>query len=689
MLLGIGSAFSYNFAIDGIYYSIISDSTVSVSSNNNAYSGHVEIPNNIQYEDKFYDVIKIGYAAFKDCNKLSSIKIGNNVKEIEQNAFENCVSLNTLNIPDEIKIIRKSAFKGCSTLSNVTIGKSVEKIEADAFTDCICLHKIHINDGNTTLEFLGNQFIEAQIDSIYMGRNLYASQIFKGQNLNYLGIGDSVTRINNYVFDRCAVDSLYIPKNVTYIGQNAFANASHKYIKFEDTTTPIKIMYRDHENYYTSSRRERSMFYKCDVESVYIGRPLEYETAKDSGYSPFYDQSSIKNVVLGDSVSHYPTYLLLGCPALESLVISKNVKTFGIYNLFSSNYLEHVFNYSESPQKIADDCFSYYGTLHVPNGCEDSYKDATGWKNFKIIGDLPGINTVVTSIKLDKTEITCKKSDVGKLNIIETLPDNATKLVTWTSSAPDIVLITSDGTYVAIATGVATITATAQDEGKASASCIINVISDKAESISLDKTELSLAIGETFSLTATVLPENCLDKSVSWSSSDNKVATVEGGKVLGVGIGTATITATSGPVSATCVVEVKPILIEAIVLDKTQISLNEGETVQMSATTYPTNATIKQLEWSSSNTEIATVDANGLVTCIKEGMAIITATATDGSGKSAICIISVTSGIEGVNEDSITEVARYDVYGKLLNEKTQGVNIVVYSDGSVKKEIVK
>ena len=141
-------------------------------------------------------------------------------------------------------------------------------------------------------------------------------------------------------------------------------------------------------------------------------------------------------------------------------------------------------------------------------------------------------------------------------------PTNATDLsVTWESSDPSIATVDSNGVVKGVATGTATITATTTDGGYvgSSTATVTNVPPPTAVAgVSLDKTTLTLAVGDNFTLTATVSPSNAANKSVTWSSSDASVATVNNGVVTAVGVGTATITVTTndGGRTAACVVTV-------------------------------------------------------------------------------------------------------------------------------------
>ena len=172
--------------------------------------------------------------------------------------------------------------------------------------------------------------------------------------------------------------------------------------------------------------------------------------------------------------------------------------------------------------------------------------------------------------------------------------------------------------------------------------------------IKLSQSTLSMKKGETAALTATITPENATDKSVDWTSSDTKIATVDStGKVTAVSAGTASITCMAKDGSdkkATCKVTVtdptppKPSVVKVtkITLNKTTASVGKGKTMQLTATVTPTNATNKAVTWKSSNTKIATVSSTGKVTAKSAGTVTITCTAKDGSGKKATCKVTVT-----------------------------------------------
>ncbi|MGX8707152.1 MAG: Ig-like domain-containing protein [Bacteroidales bacterium] len=241
---------------------------------------------------------------------------------------------------------------------------------------------------------------------------------------------------------------------------------------------------------------------------------------------------------------------------------------------------------------------------------------------------------LVDEVRLDETEITVNKGETRSL-MATVLPEDASdKTVTWTSSDERIATVSQEGVVTAVAAGTCVITATA---GKESVTCDVTVVIPAA-SVILDKSEYEIWINQTFTLKATVMPLDATDKTVTWSSSDESVATVsQEGVVTTVGAGTCTITASSGGKEAVCNVTVR-IPVSGVILDRSECTLCIDSTLTLKATVLPEDASDKTVSWSSSNTAIATVSQDGIVTAVGSGTCTITA---ESSGKTATCQVTV------------------------------------------------
>lgn len=175
----------------------------------------------------------------------------------------------------------------------------------------------------------------------------------------------------------------------------------------------------------------------------------------------------------------------------------------------------------------------------------------------------------------------------------------------------------------------------------------------KVETVTISETQLNLYPEDTATLTASYSPEDAEFAVISWSSSDEGVATVAGGLVTAVAIGEATITAEAGGKTATCKVSVtkRPIPVESVTLSQEEGAILIGETLTLTATINPENADDQTLVWTTSDENVATV-ADGVVTGIGEGAADITVTV---GGQSAVCKVKVTKAPVPVDEVILSE----------------------------------
>ncbi len=188
----------------------------------------------------------------------------------------------------------------------------------------------------------------------------------------------------------------------------------------------------------------------------------------------------------------------------------------------------------------------------------------------------------------------------------------------------------------------------------------------KADKITLNRESVTFtALNQTFSLSATVTPENAEEKAVGWNSINTSAVTVdENGKITAVGKGSSVVFCflkSNGEVFAKCSVtvqipETKPepepkptepevVKVLWIYLDCEGLKLEEGDSSKISATVGPSFATNTSVKWVSSSPDVATVDDNGNVTALKAGSTDIICSAVDGSGVSATCPVKVTAKI--------------------------------------------
>ena len=284
----------------------------------------------------------------------------------------------------------------------------------------------------------------------------------------------------------------------------------------------------------------------------------------------------------------------------------------------------------------------------------------------------------VSGITLSASTLAMQTEDVKQLSVTNITPANATnKALKWESKNTWVATVDESGNVTAKNPGEATITVTAADNGGAQAICKVTVTERtapviKVTQIQLSQTRASLNEGKELQLTATVLPTEATNQSLTWSSSVEGVATVDPtGKVTAIKAGTTVITATAkddSGISASCTVQVTvpTVKVTGITLNKTTASVVKGKTVALTATVTPDTATDKTIKWTTSNKNVATVSTDGVVTAKAAGTAIITATAADDSGVKATCKITVTNPVIKVTKVTLNKTTASVVKGKTL-----------------------
>ena len=220
-------------------------------------------------------------------------------------------------------------------------------------------------------------------------------------------------------------------------------------------------------------------------------------------------------------------------------------------------------------------------------------------------------------------------------------PINTTnKTVTWTSANPNIATVSNLGKVLGISAGTTTLTATTNN-GKV-ANISVTILPLFASEVILSPSDLSIYLNESRDLDVSILPVKTTDKSVTWTSSNSQVVSVVNGKITGLAIGTATVTAkTTNGITDACVITVNPILATDVTLNISNVALMVSDTYQLQATLVPSNVTDPNITWTSSNPLIAVVSPSGLVSGIGVGVVTITATTSNNKSVSATFTISI------------------------------------------------
>ena len=469
-------------------------------------------------------VEEIGDNAFMNCNNLNFITTPDTLKNINNSAFKNCQYLYEINIPNNVAKISDMAFENCNSLHAINIPSSTESIGTSVFFNCNRLSKITVDENNKYYESSDNvlyskgktvliKYPETKEDTEFIIPNTVKEIVAAACYLcdfKNITIPDSVTKIGKLAFSGTNIESLIIPNSVVEIGSNAFD-------------------------------------YCWDM----------------------------KELTISNSLNCINRRVFASCENLTTVKLSNSVT------------------------KIEDSAFEECEDI------KDVYFDGTKaqWDSIEIDSD---DNLLKANIHILQEEPTTETQPTT----INTIPSTTPTTTQPTTTKPTV---------------------------------------KKVVKVSLSKKSVVLVKGRSTTVKATVTPTNATNKKLKWTTSNAKVATVnQSGKITAKGRGNATIKVMaldgSNKYATVKVIVKQPVT--SVKLNRNSAILKvkgnaKQKTVTLRATVNPKNANNKSVSWKSSNSKIATVNSKGKVTAKKKGTCYITATAKDGSKKSAKCKIVV------------------------------------------------
>ena len=573
-------------------------------------------------------VTSIGHEAFYNCDSLTSITILKGVTSIGDEAFEYCSSLTSITIPNSVTSIGNEAFRGCSSLTSITIPNSVTSIGSSAF-GCSNLTSINVSDNNKNYSSVdGVLFNKDKTELIQYPR--------KKEGTNYK-IPNSVTSIGDYAFAGCSITSITIPNSVTSIGYGAFETCSSlTSITIPEGVTSIGGYTFDGCSSLTSITIPNSVisigdnaFYKCSsLTSVTIP-----ESVTSIGSWTFYSCSSLTSVTLPDCVTSIGKYAFYGCSSLTSVTLPDCVTSIGEYAFKDCRRLEKVLclgNTSKLGSGTFDECSSDL-KIYAKNGLTGY--ETNGWENYsdKIV-------------RYDETlaDLTfTRKSQTKNVELSNDILKSLASIKSYEIEDKSIASVDNSGKVTPLKNGSTNVKAVVQYFDGTEVNLTEKIVVDfKAERISLDKTNITLNNNKPVKLNEKVLPEYTNNKKVTWSSSNEKVATVdENGNVTAVNNGICKITATTTDgtnKTASCDVKVD-IKAKSISFSSTSYKITDlGQTPSFKPKILPENTANKNVTWKSSDSSIATVSSTtGVINAVSNGTCKIIATTKDGTNLSA------------------------------------------------------
>lgn len=457
-------------------------------------------------------VTKIGSSAFNGCTGLTGfIKIPESVTAINSSAFRNCVGFTgTLIIPDNVISIGNNAFKGCTGLSGLDLGASLETIGEASFNECTGL--TGVIDFPENLVSIGPQ------------------AFYKCTNISGLTFKNALKTIDYDAFSDCAsLQSVVLPDGLETLGNYAFYNIDPPFnILMPKSLKTI--------GYYVVDTGATIYCYESSESDFWA-----QEINDDNGYWK-YDVVYLDNLTSGD-------FQALSLPESMPLAIG-NHKTLPCVTF---------------PQQAFSDIkwtSSDISVVSIENGVATAHKKGNATITAAINGASASveINTFSAAeyFELSHNEIAVYSKDTAQISVKNLLPSNCDESLTWISSDTDYVTIDQTGRITGKRIGNAYVSATS--ENGISRQCLVHVCYP-VTGIEFAEKQLTLKQGYSQRLTCKVTTQdNILDNLlVSFTSSDPAIASIDEstGIVTALKPGTVTITASTGNISATCVITVR------------------------------------------------------------------------------------------------------------------------------------
>lgn len=488
---------------------------------------------------------------------------------------------------------------------------------------------------------------------------------------------------------RSGIKTVIIGDNVTTIGELAFAACK----ALQNVTLGSRVQ-----------TIEVSAFGTCwALQSISF--PASVTTI---GKEAFLNCRVLQSVSFSDGLTTIGKLAFGSCHALQSITLPASVTTIEELAFSFCKALQQVTVAWDTPLAVPDNAFNGINTanvpLKVPKGKEAAYQATPVWNSFKFNSPpVPGNGGKLTISNITSNGFTVnweKATDVEtpQKNLIYKVYCKKRKLLVPQFMSADLkATLTDKASYTITGLGGGFISPTndgydvnveVEDEDGSSTwykseNVKLAPATVAVTGVTVAPATLTLEVGQTGALTATVAPATATNKAVTWTSSAPAIATVDAsGTVKGIAPGTATITVKTadGGKTATCAVTVKEaaapaVKVTGITLNYSSITVNgDLERVQLIATVAPATATDQSLTWTSSDASVASVDGAGLVTIRKKGKATVTAKANDGSGVSASCLFDV---IRTVANETIDGLRIYVADGalRLALPKTETVHI--------------
>ena len=639
---------------------------------------------------------------------ITTVELGNDITSIGKFSFAMFSKLTKVIIPknSQLEVIGSSAFKTTAKLSSITLPDTLKRIDDETISQKE-LHFRGTAEQWEALDYPGeNVYVlkdgkeEKYVPDPYHGKcGISAIWHFDEETgvLTISGTGAmkdyaSAAKAPWYQH-RDKITKLAIEAGVTSIGEYAFGGyAAIESVELADTVTVLgKYAFQSNTKLTSIDLSKVATIGEYAFNGCTGLTGIALGSAREIGRNAFYGCSGLTSVSLGSETTRVVS---MGIRAFENCTSLTTVKFINVEEVSDYSFKGTVIKGVDlTGIKTIGGAFEGVKTLETVTLSTGLAKidgaafSSTGIKEIIIPGTVinmgNGAFNNCTSMRKAVFE-----EGITSIPYLTFQNNTALEEVTLPASLQSVGQYAFDG-----CTALKTVSYTGTDEQKKNVEIAANnepllkamgIVAVTGVNLSENNLEL-IAGGSTATLTATVLPENATDKTVSWSSSADAIATVKEGVVTPVAEGTAKITAKAGTVTAECTVTVKPrvIAVTGLTLDKQELNLTMGgASTTLIAKVEPENATNKTVIWETSAPEVATVQ-DGVVTPVGAGKAIITAKTEDGLF-SASCTVQVEQGDSEQGLSGFT----FALEGSNIDSYIEADNLEIVSSGNGKYQLI-
>ena len=485
------------------------------------------------------NIKKIPAWLFNDCNTLTSIEIPETVIEIGYETFRDCKNLTDITFSNKLRTIEAGAFRGCSNLKKITLPNSLVELGSNAdsgvFEDCISLEDITLSDN---LKVLGAKTFYGctALTDIVIPKTLEEAHpyIFTNSDVQTVTLEEGMPKVPGFLFCGFAtLESIVLPESITEIELSAFTDC----INLQTITLPKNL-----------NAIGENAFHNCNsLEKVVLP-----DNINEISYFSFDDVElwAMPNTIteaslLREGIPHHVYDVPIPVDSIQLNTTDKTMISGTTYDLFAtiapSNATNKELIWTSSNTAVVTVSASGRvtargnGTAIITATAKDGSKKAARCTIT--------VKTPVSAVKLNVTSKAMKPKDVYYLSATVSPSTASNTDLLWISNNTKVATVSASGRVTARGNGTAIITATAKDGSKKAAKCTITV-KTPVSSLKLNVRSKTLNRGNTYTLKASIYPSTASNKSITWSSSNTKVAKVDSkGKVTAVNGGSAIITA--------------------------------------------------------------------------------------------------------------------------------------------------